>query len=765
MTRCCAFLVLIWVAELQLTSSNIIDKAYPGDSIADFTGKAQDLSDTEDAPYQQSDKGLLDKLQKFIKEKNLEQECTEEATKKTGHLLKEREEKDKRILRNNYQILQHGEESFASSKEWLSAIKSGICTVCLVKKICSHPPSFLSKDTAKCRKQVLRLTSKIPSIEKKLKCNPHERFRSINGTCNNLKNPTWGAALTAFERIEGPDYADDLSEPRKSQSNKPLPNARDVSRKVHGSNADHSNPDSKTLSHLAMIWGQFLDHDITLALGTGINCELDTKDPECVNIEIPEDDDVFRNREVTFIEVERDAPFKPPHYCSLRPREHINRLTAFVDGSQIYGSEDELAENLKGNGGMLRDMQHPHGCPFKNLLPRQDPDVFCVSKDPNRPCFMSGDERTNENQGLMSMHTLWLRQHNLIAEQLSQITDWDAARIFQETRKIIGAQLQVITYNEFLPLILGKKTIKDFNLKLLEGRSFFKGYDKNANPSIFAAFAVAAFRFGHSLVQEEFRRLTECGFQHEPCSYCPQQKDNFLPIPLKDFGNPFYLYEKCEGGIDSIFRGLVKDPAAKVDGKFSKSIQENLFRGPGDLSDLISINIQRSRERGVPSYVTFRNSGVCNLKANIKSFEDLKKIGFSKEDIKNLKKVYEDVVDIDLFTGGLLEPPSESTKGGVLGPTFQCLIAEQFRLLRVGDRFWFENEPKASSHTTKTAFTACQLEEIRKTSLAKVICNNSEYIAAIPKEALSLVKGFVSCNELPGVNLEVWKSSFVCKPK
>ena len=59
----------------------------------------------------------------------------------------------------------------------------------------------------------------------------------------------------------------------------------------------------------------------------------------------------------------------------------------------------------------------------------------------------------------MSMHTLWLRQHNRIAEQLSQITDWDAARIFQETRKIVGAQLQVITYNEFLPLILGKETV------------------------------------------------------------------------------------------------------------------------------------------------------------------------------------------------------------------------------------------------------------------------------------------------------------------
>ena len=145
MARCCAFVFLIWVAGFHLTSSKIIDKAYPRDGIADFIREAQDLRDAGEAPYQQSDKGLLGRLQKFIKEKNLEKGCTEEATKKTGHLLKEREGKDKTILRNNYQILQHGEESFASNKEWLSAIKSGICTGCLVKKICSHPPSFLSK--------------------------------------------------------------------------------------------------------------------------------------------------------------------------------------------------------------------------------------------------------------------------------------------------------------------------------------------------------------------------------------------------------------------------------------------------------------------------------------------------------------------------------------------------------------------------------------------------------------------------------------------
>ena len=97
----------------------------------------------------------------------------------------------------------------------------------------------------------------------------------------------------------------------------------------------------------------------------------------------------------------------------------------------------------------------------------------------------------------------------------------------------------------------------------MKGKIFFKGYQPDVNPSIFAAFAVAAFRFGHSLVQEEFRRFTQKGFE---LRYHNNLKGQFLPIPLKDFGNPFYLYEKCEGGIDSIFRGLVKDPAAKVDG-------------------------------------------------------------------------------------------------------------------------------------------------------------------------------------------------------
>ena len=135
MARSCAFLVFLWVAGLQLTSSNVIDQAYSRDGI----GEDQDLRVGGDAAEQLSDKGRLrNKLERFIEKKNLEKRCTEKATKKTEQLAKEREKKDKCILRHQYQILQHGRASFASKKEWLSAKRSEICTRCLLKKICKR---------------------------------------------------------------------------------------------------------------------------------------------------------------------------------------------------------------------------------------------------------------------------------------------------------------------------------------------------------------------------------------------------------------------------------------------------------------------------------------------------------------------------------------------------------------------------------------------------------------------------------------------------
>ena len=164
-----------------------------------------------------------------------------------------------------------------------------------------------------------------------------------------------------------------------------------------------------------MNWGQFLDHDLTLTRKKTVTCKtVPSNESECFNVEVPADDDVFQSRGVTFFELIRDAPFEFKLECSPGPREHINTITAFLDASNVYGSDEEEAEHLRAPDGTMRIMTPRHGCPLGDLLPAQtDPEIPCVSKDPNRPCFVAGDERTNENQGEItkSLHSiLWLRQ-------------------------------------------------------------------------------------------------------------------------------------------------------------------------------------------------------------------------------------------------------------------------------------------------------------------------------------------------------------------
>ena len=72
--------------------------------------------------------------------------------------------------------------------------------------------------------------------------------------------------------------------------------------------------------------------------------------------------------------------------------------------------------------------------------------------------------------------------------------------------------------------------------------------------------------------------------------------------------------------------------------------------------------------------------------------------------------------DIDLFIAGSSE---KVLPGAIVGPTFACIIGEQFRRIKEGDRFWYENPNQAGS------FTPQQLAEIKKTTLSRVLCDNS----------------------------------------
>lgn len=358
--------------------------------------------------------------------------------------------------------------------------------------------------------------------------------------------------------------------------------------------------------------------------------------------------------------------------------------------------------------------------------------VACPSPLDPTECYLAGDVRVNEQTALTVMHTIWVREHNRIAMALSDLNpQWDEEKLFQEARKIVIAQIQKITYKDYLPLLLGDsfdKLILDYSIQ---------GYNDKENPNIPNAFATAAYRYGHSQIQPFFDRLDN--------DYNPLPQG---PLNLVD---AFFLPSRYveSGGTDPILRGLVTRRARFVDEFLNNILTNQLFAtnssAPG--MDLASLNIQRGRDHGLPPYLTWKRwaSEQCGIESDFSN--ELTKI--------HLLQTYGSLETVDLFVGGLAEEP---LKGGLVGATFACIFARTFQAVRDGDRFYYEN----ADRTTGT-FTAAQRAEIEKASLSRVICDNSDNIQMIQPNAFLAAQGRVSCSDLPQISLNAWQeTSDIC---
>ena len=369
---------------------------------------------------------------------------------------------------------------------------------------------------------------------------------------------------------------------------------------------------------------------------------------------------------------------------------------------------------------MLKTCQSENG----DLLPRDNnthmaPNNFCENFG---GCFLAGDVRSNEQMVLASMHTLFLREHNRIATALGEINrHWNGEIIYQETRKIIGAVLQKITYEDFLPRIIDSSLPK------------YERYDPAINPGILNSFATAAFRFGHSLIRPAFDRLDN---NFDPTG-------NPLPLRQLFFNNTFIR----ERGIEELMLGLLGNKSQRVDRKLADGILNNLFereKSPG--LNLAALNIQRGRDHGLPGYNAYRR--FCGLK-DARSFYDTRDEIPSSLNRKILSKLYNSDPNIaDLWVAGLAETPAFPA---LVGRTFGCIIREQMRRLRDGDRFFYENPG---------VFKPSQLEQIRKASLSKIMCDNLNNIVSVQKNAFladSKRRPRVMCKEISGIDLYEWK--------
>lgn len=353
----------------------------------------------------------------------------------------------------------------------------------------------------------------LPDSSSDIICDFNAKYRRSSGICNNKYHPRhYGASLIAYRRMVNPDYSDGISLPRGVLKNRTslLPPARQVSLKIYRASY---HTDSNFTVMLA-VFGQFLDHDITATSltssieGESIDCcvpPMNTTHPDCFPVTVLPDDPYYKTYNLTCMNFVRSAPAPMGHFG---PRQQLNQATSFIDGSVVYGSSDLRQIHLRAlNNGLLR-MYITNDS--RELLPiSTNPDDGCnraAMIKQGKYCFESGDDRANENLLLTSMHLLWSRHHNYLALGLQKENpSWNDETVFQEARKIVGAQMAHITYNEFLPILLGREWADKKGLTpQINNLDAPDTYDRSVNPSIANCFAAAAFRFAHTLLPASF---------------------------------------------------------------------------------------------------------------------------------------------------------------------------------------------------------------------------------------------------------------------
>ncbi|KAK7093685.1 salivary peroxidase/catechol oxidase-like [Littorina saxatilis] len=494
-------------------------------------------------------------------------------------------------------------------------------------------------------------------------------FRTADGSCNHRNN--YGQSLKALNRLIPAVYNDGAGEPRKYSvlgSSTALPSARTVSRKVHTDKVA-----STQLTVLVMLWGQFMDHDMASSplpiadpqdnvpcCGPNGAAPTGPTDRECFPIRFPPGDPKFLG---TCMEFVRSAPVTSRSGNIVVPRENKNVITAFIDGSTVYGSTEHQQDELRdpNNRHLLRTTSD-------NFPPSSGLDD-CVRRNANDICFLAGDERVNENPGLTLLHTVFLRYHNYIARQLKAISPFRSRElIFQQARAIVIAVIQNIMFSDWLPIILGPSIRSQYKLDISANAR--TSYDRFEDPRIFQGFSTAAFRFGHSLIPRTLLMA--------PGRRVPLRKLFFTPFETRE-------------NLDTLTAGILQAAdsevsAQPVDRHLVEEVTGHLFEnqeGEGRAFDLAALNIHRGRDHGLPSYNDFRQK--LGL-GRVTSFAD-SKLG-SSTSRNALDDAYDHVNDIDLFTGGTSEPAFD---GGLVGETFSHLIGRQMHRLKFGDRFFFDS--------------------------------------------------------------------------
>jgi peroxidase len=435
-----------------------------------------------------------------------------------------------------------------------------------------------------------------------------------------------------------------------------LPSPRNIVRKVFLNKKRSLNVQHALPNMLFLLFGQLIKHDTGSKQISqnveprGIRCcahlnkhqlSPSLTHSSCLPIVISRSDTFYSPKNVRCMDfVRSNIVSNDPH--RVKVGEQLNRVTAYLDLSVIYGSDAaKLARMRSFNGGRFKT--NPG-----NVLPT-DNGTYC-----------SGDMRASQTKFFTVVQSLFVRSHNEIADKLAVVNPgWDEERLFQEARRANIAVYQRLLYKEWLPLLIGEEAARRLDNIV---------FNPDTDASTLNEFSNAAFRFMHSFLPSEF-----------------ELRDKVMKVKRVSTSDALIEDENVTS-YENTLRGLIHQNIST--GGYSSEILNKLFKNDEGVGlDLLSIDILRGRDHGIPPYHRYRK--YCDVKPfQFKVFNDLAP-WIQRSSIVQLRQTYKTVYDIDLLVGGALEEIEEGA-GGVLGPTFKCLALEQFYRWKAGD-FYFYN--------------------------------------------------------------------------
>uniref|UniRef100_W8BSG2 Chorion peroxidase n=1 Tax=Ceratitis capitata TaxID=7213 RepID=W8BSG2_CERCA len=421
--------------------------------------------------------------------------------------------------------------------------------------------------------------------------------------------------------------------------------------------------------------------------------------------------------------------------CTFGDVEQLNQATSDLDLSQLYGTTDEAQNRIrsffkgqiKSSGNGRSQKRYNDQLPLIN----EGSQKYCAFKNHfnhTGRCFMAGDSRVNSSPLTISIYTLFMRNHNQIAEKLAiRYPSWSDEDLFQTTRALNTQIYRNIIYDELLPIVLGR----DVADKIKQG-SFRKAHVDDERIS--NEFSVAAMRFYLSMMPNFLKNSTEAKrLKYSTYDLVSNPNSNIFrsetAVSLIDqMYKPNLAYTHKE--IDTIFESILNQSAMKLDTIYEDSLILNDFGiNRPNHSDVLAYDIQRGRDHGLRSYIDYLELATGE---KIESWKDLESF-ISATDLRLLKSIYNDVKTIDLLVGAMAE---KNELGAIVGPTFKYILAEQFSQI-------YQKQKRVANSTLP------EFQEFKMVSAVDLLCANTE-LQEIQRNLFSLTSDKnlpITCDE------------------